>query len=249
MKKIGTVIKIQRRSNRRFSSAILCASARNTFPTSNHQNKYFQVFFIRPRISILTALLLMAILAMAIGFVEMRIEVVRMRAELRSLRDETGRLTVEDPQKMYAIGVRTNDPLLWKWRIWVPEGATVFIGTKWGDVPAAGIPSDGQLNSLDPGEQWITMHAYQDPKDNSWRASLEAKNWKVPVPLPPEDCFWTWPNSGLLIDGVLFETGSEGKSGEPFILTRDRRDHSNGSVQLQATKAPSAGFIIWLERH
>jgi hypothetical protein len=203
---------------------------------------------LRPRISILTALLLMTILGMALAIVQLWRELVPLRAELRQLRDETGRLSISDPQKMHAIGVRTNEPLLWKWRIWVPEGAKVFLGAKWGDVPATGVPTNAQMDQLDPGEQWIEMRVDQDPKDNSWRASLESKRWKHPIPLPPESCWWTWPNAGLMIDGVLFETGSEGKPGEPFIVTRDRRDQSNGSVQLQSSKAPSAGFIIWLER-
>jgi hypothetical protein len=204
----------------------------------------------RPRISILTALLLMTILAMALMIAHLWREIVSMRAELRALRDETGRLSIEDPTKIYAMGIRTNDQLLWKWRIWVPDGAKVFLGAKWGDVPVTGVPKNVEMDQLEPGEQWIEMRVDQDPKDSVWRASLESKRWKHRLPLPPEDCWWTWPQgAGLLIEGVQHETGSEGKPGEPLIITRDRRDHSNGSVQLQASKAPSAGFIIWLERH
>src|SRR5262249_13848179 len=130
------------------------------------------------------------------------------------------------------------------------EGVKVSLGAKWGDVPATGVPKNIPMDELEPGEQWIEMRVDQDPKDGVWRASLESKHWKHPLPLPPEDCWWTWPQgSGLLIEGVQFETGSEGKPGDPFVVTRDRRDHSNGSVQLQGSKAPTAGFIIWLERH
>ncbi len=171
-----------------------------------------------------------------------------MRSELHALRDETGRLSIEDPTKLYAMGVRTNEPLHWKWRIWVPEGAKVFLGAEWGEIPATGVPKNTQMDELEPGEQWIEMRVDQDPKDSVWRASLESKHWKHPLPMPLED--WrTWQNAGFAIEGVQFETGTEGKPHEPFVITRDRRDQSNGTNQVQAIKAPLAGFIIWLERH
>ncbi len=203
---------------------------------------------LRPRISILTALLLMTILGMAIVVAKLWRGTTHMRSELHALRDETGRLSIDDPTKLNAMGIRTNDPLLWKWRIWVPEGSKVFLGAAWGEIPATGVPKNTQMDELEPGEQWIEMRVFQDLKDNVWRASLESKRWKHPLPIPLED-WQTWQNAGFAIEGVQFETGTEANPHEPFVITRDRRDQSNGPIQVQAIKAPLAGFIIWLERH
>ena len=53
----------------------------------------------RPRFSLLTLLLLMAIAAMGIVIWQLWSEVEPLRAEVRNLRLETGRLTIDDPAK------------------------------------------------------------------------------------------------------------------------------------------------------
>ena len=65
----------------------------------------------RPRISILNALLLTTIVAMAIVIVQLWREVGPLRTEVRQLRNQTGKLSILDPTKTHAIEVATLDDL------------------------------------------------------------------------------------------------------------------------------------------
>jgi hypothetical protein len=78
----------------------------------------------RPRLSLLSALLLMTIVGLSIAVTQLWREVGPLRAKVSLLRNETGRLSVDDPTQIHAIEVRTSEPLLWKWRVWVPDGRT-----------------------------------------------------------------------------------------------------------------------------
>ena len=78
----------------------------------------------RPRFSILTALLLMTIVGMVFAVVHVRNRAASLELELRTLayenrqlRDEVGALSIDDPSKIYAIRVRTDDDRTWKWRV------------------------------------------------------------------------------------------------------------------------------------
>jgi hypothetical protein len=107
----------------------------------------------RPRISLISALLLMTIVGMAMVIAQLWHEVGPLRKEVRALRNEVGRLSIDDPTKVHAIEVRTNEQLSWKWRVWVPENAKVSFHTKWGNVPRTGVPANCPADPLPAGEQ------------------------------------------------------------------------------------------------
>ena len=202
----------------------------------------------RPRISILTALLLMTIISMAIVLVQLWREVGPLRTESRALRDEIGRLTIDDPTKVHAMEVRTAEPRSWKWRVWVPERAKVKFLTQWGGVPRSGVPANRPASPLEPGEQWITMRVMQDPKNGSWFAQFETKNQGFGIPIKEQDCWWNWSQDAMCSEGVQFQTGVQTDPLQPLILTRYRTVPSGNSDDLNVD-APTPGFIIWLERH
>src|SRR5687767_8697943 len=94
----------------------------------------------RPRISLLTALLFITIAGMAIVIVQLWREVGPLRVEVRRLRDETGVLSVDDPTKIHAIQVQTENDLTWKWRVWIPENRIYVLRSVGGGVPTVGLP-------------------------------------------------------------------------------------------------------------
>ena len=101
---------------------------------------------IRPRISLLTLLLLTAIAAMAIVIAQLWREVGPLRAEVRRLRSEVGYLTIEDPTKAYAISVPTFEENSWRWRIFLPPGRMYALNERSGRLPAP---------SQHPGDEWF----------------------------------------------------------------------------------------------
>src|SRR5262245_10957579 len=111
---------------------------------------------LRPRISILTALLLMTILGMAIVVIQQWRLIKPMRDELTLLRDETGRLSIDDPKKFHAIRVRADGEYAWKWRVWVPDGREYQLKIATENIPEDGYPSNSGMMTLDKsGESWI----------------------------------------------------------------------------------------------
>ena len=99
----------------------------------------------RPRISILTALLLMTILGMAIVIVQLWREVGPLRAEVRQLRIESGRLTIDDPDKIHAMAVHSADTesKSWKWRMYLPAGHKYYLHSLSAKIDDRGGAKDG----------------------------------------------------------------------------------------------------------
>jgi len=91
----------------------------------------------RPRISILNALLLTTIVAMAITIVQLWREVGPLRKEVRGQRAELGYLTVDDPANAYAISVDSPGEKKWKWRLYLPAGRQHFLHCYTGNLPSS----------------------------------------------------------------------------------------------------------------
>jgi hypothetical protein len=202
----------------------------------------------RPRISILTALLLMTILGMGIVVVRQWREISPLRAENELLRNETGRLSIEDPTKIHAIEVRTGEALLWKWRVWNPEGQTLIVRAHWGKIPSSSMPpADGSLH-LKPGENWITMRAHASATGNTWSAKLESDGNGLGMSIPEADRWWQWPTTSSTENGIGFRTKVFDDDDRYFVLKRFRVTSINNRGIVSNPSTPTTGFIIWLER-
>jgi hypothetical protein len=201
----------------------------------------------RPRLSLLSALLLITIIGMAIVIAQLWHEVGPLRKEVRDLRNEVGRLSIDDPTKVHAIEVRTNEQHSWKWRVWVPENEKVSFHTKWGNVPRTGVPANCPPAPLAPGEQWITMRVMQDQQSKEWFAQYETNGSGFGLRIKNEDCWWNWSKDAMMAEGVQNQSVAQLDPKEPLILTRYRTVPSGNSDDLRVD-APTPGFIIWLER-
>ena len=73
-----------------------------------------------PRFSLLTLFLVTAIFAMTIALVLLWREVEPLRTRVHSLEVELGHLHVTDADRPSVISVRTDEPLTWKWRVFLP---------------------------------------------------------------------------------------------------------------------------------
>lgn len=190
----------------------------------------------------------MTIVGMAIIIVQLWREVGPLRADVRQLRDETGRLSVEDPSKIHAIEVRTNDDFVWKWRIWVPAGQHVVVHSQWGNVPRTGVPAGNNQTTLEPGEQWVSLSALPSHGQKSWTARLETSTGWSGTSIPDNEHWWDWPKNAFTGEGVGYTTKSTTDEQRLFVLKRVRVAGINNSSDLLKMDAPTAGFIIWLER-
>lgn len=196
----------------------------------------------RPRISLLTAILLMTILGMAIVLVQLWREVKPMRTQLRQLRDEVGRLSIDDPAKFHAIRVRSDNDYLWKWRVWVPEGREYRIYLATEDIPKEGYPQSQGMITLDhAGESWIEYRIAKDPNSNNWMDKLSTPSGSVGSSSQP----WvTWGSHVSTGAGVSYKT-EVSEPNKTVLLARERV--SKKAKSSDKIEDPSAGFMIWLE--
>ncbi len=195
----------------------------------------------RPRISILNALLLTTVVAMAIVIVQFWREVGPLRSEVRQLRDELGVITVSEPSKLHAIQVRTKDEMIWKWRVWVPEGKKVRLKLLWSDVPLNGYPSrvDVTTDELHPGQQWVTVRVQKAAGIDKWQCALERQAGEIFLPIAKDKEWFLTPHYDFMAEGVMTESkmDRDDDGRDTFLLMRHR-------VQLRAKKM----FQQWMTR-
>lgn len=202
----------------------------------------------RPRFSILSALLAMTIVGLAIVTTRLWREVGPLRQELRRLRDEVGELSVDDATKIHAMEVRTNDPLMWKFRVWVPAGQKAVAKARWGDVPRVGFPQPKSSVYLNPGEQWVTYCVKHSPSLDSWSVALESATGGSAETIQKNDRWWRWPESaGVWGEGVQNTTGVFKDDQDALVLKRWRVADTKNSDDFKKMQT-TAGFMIWVER-
>jgi hypothetical protein len=196
----------------------------------------------RPRFSLLSALLLMTVLALTIVVVQLWREVGPLRADVRRLRDEVGALSVDDKTKLHAIRVRTADEFVWKWRIWIPEGRAYLLKDVGGKIPKEGFAqANGSIRLDEPGETWVEYRISPDPVSGLWMDHLRTSNASVGSSTQE----WVkWKQRVSTSGGVSYTTLAS-EPGETIILARERVSQS--ATSSSKIEDPSAGFMIWLE--
>jgi hypothetical protein len=197
---------------------------------------------LRPRFSLLTALLLMTVVGMATVIVLLWREVGPLREEVRRLRDEMGVLVVDDPTKVNAIQVNTRDDLTWKWRVWIPKGGTYVIRSFGDDIPKEGFPQQGGTMPIhEPGEYVIGYEIDRDRANGGWYGKTTlAGTGSVGKDHQP----WVEWTSKTSTGGGVPETAQTYEPGERIELMRHRVSQVRDSTKIED---PSAGFMIWLE--
>jgi hypothetical protein len=195
----------------------------------------------RLRFSILTLLVATTIIALAVTVVLLYRELVPLRREVARLRDEVGELSIEDPSKLHAIRVDPQSELEWKWRIWIPEGATYQLRNRGGPIPREGFPGDGGTMYLrEPGEHVIRYVIRRDPRDNRWIGSLHTRTGSMSG---DEHAWVEWGSKTSTAGGIGLSTQSF-PPGERVEIIRYRTSQVTSSANIED---PAPGFMIWLE--
>jgi hypothetical protein len=194
------------------------------------------------RFSILTLMLVTAIVALSITVATLYREVGPLRKEVTRLRNEVGELNIDDPTMLHAIRIDTDSELGWKWRIWVPEGASYRLRGYGGQVPKEGYPSQGGTMYLrEPGEHVVRYLIRRDPRDGRWNGSLHTRSGSVGKDHQP----WVeWSSRTFTGGGVGSSTRSFETDQQVEIIRHRVSEKANSSAKIED---PAAGFMIWLE--
>lgn len=195
----------------------------------------------RMRYSLLTLALVTAIIALSITVAMLYREVLPLRDEVARLRSEVGELHVGDPSKLHAIRVETDSELEWKWRLWIPEGASYRLRAEGDRVPAEGYPSDGgTVDFREAGEHVIRYVIRRDPRDERWYGSLRTQVGSVGKDNQP----WVEWSSRTSTSGGVGSSTQMYEADEQVEIIRHRVSEACSSADIED---PAAGFMIWLE--
>jgi hypothetical protein len=201
----------------------------------------------RPRFSLLTVLLVMALVACGITIWQLWRELNPLRDEVERQRNQLGELTIRDETKTHAIQVDTLDDLTWKWRIWVPPGKKVFFHARIGEVPKEGFPKPDSVTSLDEGDHWVTFSLRKDPNDGSWKRVIDTGSARATLPVTLEPWFIDRTGKSSRSTGIFKSTAIWIDESQPFLLLRNRVVDDGKSAPMPDPDEPTPGFLFWLE--
>ena len=99
------------------------------------------------KFSVLNLLMILTAIAFAIGLyssnrarAKLEAERETLLAENKALRTELGCLTINDPEKLHAINVRTEEARKWSYRVLLPEGRNYYFACQINALPLASAP-------------------------------------------------------------------------------------------------------------
>jgi hypothetical protein len=214
----------------------------------------------RWKFSLRTLLLSVVIVCLAIPLVLQSFKLRSAEAELRQLRNETGRLTIGDPKKVHVIAVDMDEPNTWRWKMFLPKGVRYSWCLGYGRILGQGVPSpmikstsaepysesdaevviDARLRQMDDGHWLLSVSSRIGDRKDQMKGARAS--------IPDEDMRWTrevWVREGT----VLGSRGTEvlDPSG-PIILLRSRAREKRSDGTFQPLTDPMSGYMIWLER-
>jgi hypothetical protein len=228
----------------------------------------------RPRISILTALLLMTIVGMAIPLIQLWREVGPLRADNNRLNEERGTLVIGDRSQLHAIQIpaRFAGEGLTSFRIYVPPGQQYVAFVQVNGVPKTGVPKirgklsdynsvlgggSGLLYSrLEPGEQVLSIKTVRrggkadialvvgDPRASPIDASAQTPKDRWPTVVPETYSVY----GGQEQRETLTTNGSEALAIKRYRTEGVSRDSLNDSWVTPEPDYPLDGYIRWVER-
>ncbi|MCI0332835.1 MAG: hypothetical protein L0228_06395 [Planctomycetes bacterium] len=221
----------------------------------------------RPRISLLSALLLMTIAGMALVIVQLWREIGPLRAEVQSLRTELGYLNIEDPTKAQAIQLQTGEMRHWKWRIYLPPGRDYRFccysgtlpsekelrGAAWFDRVQNGGIGTGSSGTMDGGE--FTLDAMLEKDGDQWKLVTKSSGGRgggSDTIYQPSGDWLSSPEHALSSSGMTSRQQTVFEPGEPIMLVKCLKPiitRFAGGYSARSPEGAADGFVMWIEEH
>lgn len=219
---------------------------------------------LRFRFSLLTAILVLTIVALAIVVVLQWREIFPLETKVRQLRTEVGSLTIDDSSLSQAIQLRQQDPNIWRWRIYLPPGGQYKLKEAGGLLPPrAGKPDELWLQDVDkakrgvsrgefsgvPLEGEFTLEASLLRRENGWRFAA-TPGPGVTIYHFEED--WPAELGRIVSSGVPSDAQRTLKPGERVLLLYlsmpQLTPAIGGGTRSEPPSSPAEGIVLWLEQ-
>jgi hypothetical protein len=202
-------------------------------------------------------LILFAIVCLAIPLVIQSRRLRDAEIELSKLRDETGRLTITDRNKIHVLAVASAEPGSWRWRIFMPKGLRYGWSLAAGDIPGKGLPkskTDSFWNAQgeDQDREVLVTATLMRMENGDWRLSVSSRIGESDQQMGGgnisfADEIWKSAHSGCEVREVL---GSKAVKlidpGEPIVLFVQRGCGTPPDGGQGPTEDATPGYAIWM---
>lgn len=196
---------------------------------------------LRPRISLLSMLLLTGLIACGIVITLQARELAPLRIENKRLRSEVGELSIEDTKRLHGIRVATTDDNHWRFRVLVPDQRRYWFGCMSDRIPKGNgyegwvinegenIPLGGDGTVIETGEHLIDVYFSDDAARDQIRVKvlLDGETAFTQV-LEEQDHDWIrhngWQERFASREFLDFRTVSP-QHGQALVLARYRAQH------------------------
>lgn len=223
---------------------------------------------IRPRFSLLTALMFVTIVGMAIVVVQLWHEVGPLRAENKRLNEERGRLVIGDPNVLQAIEIpaRFAGEDRRSYRVYVPPGQSHVAFVQVNNIPKDGFPERTRLpddagilggfqgrlfGRLRPGEHIVTIRTTR--RGGKADIALVVDFLDASTNTPKDRWPTVVPETYSVFGGGVGGITVAAEKTEPLVLLRQRiMGIASESFHVSYTTAepdvPLDGVLCWIER-
>jgi hypothetical protein len=222
-----------------------------------------------PRFSLLSLLLLVAILALSITVTRLWREVGPLRTENKRLNEERGTLMVDDSSRLHAIRIpdRFAGEGRESYRIFVPKDSLYWAFVVVNNIPKEGYPklkrypdrysilgmgTNLPLHAkLEPGEHVLTLRKVRRG-DDRWDVQLAISGIDATAHTPADDWPTIEPDTYSVFEsGVKLET-TPADSSRRLVLLRRRIEAVVESRVFHSYSTPEPdypldGLILWIE--
>ena len=215
----------------------------------------------RVRYSLGTLLIIVAVAGVIIGSYVVGTRLQQAERELRVLREETGRLTIDDRSQVHVINVAVDEPNTWRWRLFIPKGHKYSWNLAGENIPQLDVPQEAGVKVTSNEPYWerdnevLVTASLRRQDDQHWRLSVESRIGEsrhqiggVSLEIPAEKLAWNnTPGPGF--DGRV--AGSSGtrlyEPRRPIILLQRRPLARQPDGSHKPSPDPMPGFMIWLQ--
>jgi hypothetical protein len=210
--------------------------------------------------SIRSLLLFTLIVALVITSVLMYLRMSEAEQELVKLRTLAGYLKIEDETLFHAIALQCEEPLTWKWRVFLPKGSKYSWHLNSGMIPESGVLGGGAssqetLPRTKGIETIITVSIRKDPEPKkerwsfnlSYRSAEGNEKHSTGTSIPDQvmdQILQAHYTSGECLGELKAVTR---KRGETIILLKRRIGEPISSNSWISSSKPQSGFAVWLE--
>lgn len=177
----------------------------------------------------------------------------RLRDENVQMRKELGRLVVSDRAKVNIIAVPTYQDMLWRWRIYVPNGTSRNLAAATHDIPPQGFPGcDGQFGPIGEGEYLVTAAIRPDRLGNwqitaEFQAADDASKSSSGFGIAEAHAAWLTKGGGSSTEQAGSGATDVFNPSEPIALLRIRTMEQTAPGVSSTTSAPAEGVMLWFK--